>query len=488
MAQTSSIHSQPAWLDSLDKDYFSSEEKVWLEASWRTSWRELVDVRPTIEDKRRIPGPSCRFISRLHRFVVAVTQRAISRQQPTMQTPGTRTRFSQFVRSADDTCLRDFLSFAIVDGIIRLPTAGRIVFPIYYHEFSSELKYFENQGQDPSLDYIRKHSYDAFLYHCPDQALPALGSSLALALASVALTSQPQELGERIREEITRFLDSIQFVVRFLHVEPAIQMMDVKTCLVGKFATVKGHIVKARPKRLRLATADFSCSKCGECITHSFEAGRFSAPTSCLSEGCKGRTFDMARATARYINIQELRLQESQDESTAHAGRAPRQLVVEVSHDLVESCRPGDMVQIAAVIEAVNTALAAGQRGKRAKETSTYQLYLRGHSISTLSETQNPQTKKSKSRQIVYSQEQLQNITQLCHADHQFFGLIDRRAFPFDLLVRSLCPSIIGHNEVKAGLLLCLLGGTQNSDRSTSIRYNSHMLIVGDPGMLGIHT
>lgn len=89
--------------------------------------------------------------------------------------------------------------------------------------------------------------------------------------------------------------------------------------------------------------------------------------------------------------------------------------------------------------------------------------------------------------QIVYTQQQLQNITMLCHADHRCLSLVERRAFPFDLLVRSLCPSIIGHHAVKAGLLLCLLGGTppaaQSSDRGNSIRCNSHILIVGDPGM-----
>jgi DNA replicative helicase MCM subunit Mcm2 (Cdc46/Mcm family) len=88
--------------------------------------------------------------------------------------------------------------------------------------------------------------------------------------------------------------------------------------------------------------------------------------------------------------------------------------------------------------------------------------------------------------QVTYTQQQLRSITQLCHADHRYFGLVERRAFPFDLLVRSICPAIIGHNEVKAGLLLCLLGGTppssQSADKGNSIRSNSHCLIVGDPG------
>ena len=88
--------------------------------------------------------------------------------------------------------------------------------------------------------------------------------------------------------------------------------------------------------------------------------------------------------------------------------------------------------------------------------------------------------------QTTFTQAQLQNIVQLCHADHRCLGEAERRAFPFDLLVRSLCPSIIGHHSVKAGILLCLLGGTPPSsskmDRGATIRSNSHILIVGDPG------
>ncbi|EEC44410.1 predicted protein, partial [Phaeodactylum tricornutum CCAP 1055/1] len=289
--------------------------------------------------------------------------------------------------------------------------------------------------------------------------------------------------------EVDRFIGSTQIHVRFVHVQPTVQMMDIKTGLVGKLLTVQGHVVKARPKRLRIATADFACGKCGVLVTHAFTAGRYSLPTRCSGTSCTSRTFSLVRPTTRYTNVQELRLQEAQEESISHAGRTPRQLVVECVQDLVDVCRPGDLVMLAATVAAVNTAVAAGKTGKRAQETSTYQLFLQAHSITTLSERGSRSQTSKTTAQVVYTSQQLQAITQLCHADHRYFGLPERRAFPFDLLVRSLCPSIIGHDEVKAGLLLCLLGGTPPSssgggmDKGQSIRSNSHILIVGDPGM-----
>ena len=253
----------------------------------------------------------------------------------------------------------------------------------------------------------------------------------------------------------------------------------------------QGHVVKARPKRLRVATADFSCQKCSAIITHGFDQGRYSVPTKCSSPKCRSRSFTLIRPTARYTNVQELRLQESQEESTSHAGRTPRQLEVELTHDLIDSCRPGDIVLLGCYVDAVNSAVAQGKAGKRALETSTYKLFLQGHSITTMSESNNRRTSNNnkEGNQIVYTQQQMQNIVQLCHADHRCLSLVERRAFPFDLLVRSVCPSIIGHHAVKAGILLCLLGGTppaasgNSADRGNSIRSNSHILVVGDPGM-----
>ena len=55
----------------------------------------------------------------------------------------------------------------------------------------------------------------------------------------------------------------------------------------------------------------------------------------------------------------------------------------------------------------------------------------------------------------------------------------------FKLLVNSLCPQIYGHEMVKAGLLLVLLGGRKREANLSGVttRSNPHVLIVGDPGL-----
>lgn len=62
----------------------------------------------------------------------------------------------------------------------------------------------------------------------------------------------------------------------------------------------------------------------------------------------------------------------------------------------------------------------------------------------------------------------------------------------FPLLVRSFCPTIYGHELVKAGIILAIVGGSNlDSDNRTannrqkyrsSMRPDCHVLLIGDPG------
>lgn len=437
------------------------------------------------------------MIARLHQFFLGFLEYAQGRP-----------KFA-FLRTRTESCFEPYAKLFLKESNnsgIRL-RSGRHVIVMHYNELITEINRFECQG-DPSSEFIVERSFGAWLHHYPLQALPALNVSMTLAVATLWRNQPDTPMNQQAK--FSRFLDSCQLVIRLIHVSPQVPMADVKTGLVKKFLSVKGHVVKARPKRLRVLTADFSCQKCASTVFNfEFDQGRFAMPTKCSNGNCKSRSFTLIRPTARYTNVQELRLQEAQDDDAASsaAGRTPRQLEVWLTQpDLIDACRPGDIVLVGCHVDAVNTATAAGRAGRRAQETSTYKLFLQGHSLTTLSEKGGNSSNVASSsgtastgdggdadqqqqQQNIYSQQQIQNITQLCHADHRCLSLVERRAFPFDLLVRSLCPSIIGHHSVKAGILLCLLGGTptslqqQQQDRGNSIRSNSHILIVGDPGM-----
>jgi DNA replicative helicase MCM subunit Mcm2 (Cdc46/Mcm family) len=495
------------------------------ERLWKSQLREVVDVRASseLEKKTPIPPREFDFLIKLYEFFLAhLYLWTDGGGGDAANSAHSSTRHLKYHETPPQSCLGAFSRVALVSAALQQQSLmdledhdennnselsgntttttttnsrrrstkkvvrlweGRRVITLHYEEFLDELHHFMLRGQPATEEWRLKHSFGAFLFHRPQPALACIGTAMSLAMVTLWRATQPTNSTANMGI-LQRFLDASQIQVRLIHVAPKLNMMDIKTGSVGKLITVKGHVVKARPKRLRVAIADFICGKCGACVIHSFDRGRFSVPTKCTTQNCKSRSFTMNRTMAHYINVQELRLQEAQEESTAHSGRTPRQMPVELTHDLVDSCRPGDIVLVACIVDTVNTAAAAGKTGKRAKETSTYTLVLQGHSITTLSETSRQNQRRGQQQQQQFTQQQLQSITQLCHADHKFFGMTERMAFPFDLLVRSVCPAIVGHHEVKAGILLCLLGGTPPATSYTraasgEIRSNSHILVVG---------
>jgi len=382
----------------------------------------------------------------------------------------------------------------------RVMAEGRQVVQLDHVMFEAELTEFEHpqlpEGTKPPAEYVQQHSHGSFLYHLPERALAAMGCAVGLMLSELIRKSlnqggqgQQHPDQQQEHENIRRILDFTRYFVRFTNVYPLVRMIDVKTNLAYKFITVKGHVTKARPKRLRVVTADFQCGKCGEAFPHRFRDGRYVPPDRCPTPKCRSRNFTLCRSTARYIDVQQIRLQETQDESTIDAGRTPRQIDVEVTHELVDSCNTGDVVHVAGIVRAVNSAVAAGRGGKRAQETATYKLYITANTIVNTSNNGAGGDEDGVSS-MSFSSDQLARIVQLAHADHMYGPMSARMAFPFDLLVRSVCPSIIGHDMVKAGILLGLLGGTppitsgvQNTSAGMTIRSNIHILVVGDPGM-----
>ena len=401
---------------------------------------------------------------------------------------------------------------------------GRQLVTLDHALFLNELQSYQNDLR----------GFGAFLYHRPHFALCAINSAIALTLVTLnrrviplTLENQHQQHQPNQTKGNNCNPKSIMINTIFHNAYPTIPIQHVKTSNAYKFITLKGRIIKVHSKRLRLFTADVLCIKCGQHFKHLFHGGRFELPTQCRavqpsstsssakSNKCRGQRFEIIRHTAKYIDYQKLKLQEednynsnnsnqnssssSSNAANAAAGRSPRSIDLEVTHDLVDTCQAGDCVKVVGIVHALNTAVASGKAGrKNISETSTYNLYMVANSIvNTTADLHSTRRNSRKSLSsgsgrggLVFTKEQLEKITKVAHADHLYGPLSVRMAFPFDLLVRSLCPSIIGHECVKAGILLSLLGGTPPSSSGLedvkcglSIRSNIHCLIVGDPGM-----
>lgn len=447
-------------------------------------------------------------------------------------------------RSAN--CVRLESSASLMVPKIR---GGNLIIHLNHFHFLQELNAYEdgshsdvgtqqhtNQFTDQPIPSI---SFASYLHHNPDRALACVGCAIGLVILSfwrqnqsLSSGSLPLQSQNNRRHPQLSTLETAIYRPRFYNLSPSshVRMAHIRTSTVDCLISLRGTVTKARPKRLRVLDSLFTCSKCGLNQVSRFMDGKYSSPTRCVDLKCRSQKFVLNRKMANFNDVQELRIQEVREEFcedlencnegighgdlNREAGRAPRHMEVEVSNDLVDQCHAGDSIVVVGIVRALNSALASGRAGKRAVETSTYKLYVVAHSIVNLTaddgtpgrqiaamqglgtlesvyehgQNKRQRTGTSTSR-MDYTDQQLQQIANIAHADHLMYSISTRMAFPFDLLVRSLCPSIIGNDLVKAGMILCLLGGTPpqisglESQSGMTIRSNSHMLIVGDPGM-----
>lgn len=143
----------------------------------------------------------------------------------------------------------------------------------------------------------------------------------------------------------------------------------------------------------------------------------------------------------------------------APPGQLPRSVEIVMDDDLVDTCKPGDRVQLVGMYRSMGNRVGQSQ-------TSTFRTIMIGNSIHLLS---------SKSGGGLAS-------TPLTDLDIRHINKISKRRNVFQLLSQSLAPSIYGHDYIKKAILLLLLGGVEkNLPNGTHIRGDINMLMVGDP-------
>ena len=141
----------------------------------------------------------------------------------------------------------------------------------------------------------------------------------------------------------------------------------------------------------------------------------------------------------------------------APAGQLPRSVDIIVDNDLVDQAKPGDRVQIIGSYRCM-----PGKQG--GYTTGSFRTVLIANNV------------------VLLSKEVTPNITgedvQKCKKFSKQKGNV------FEMLAKSLAPSIHGHEYVKKALLCQLLGGVEkNLPNGTRLRGDINVLVMGDPSV-----
>ena len=201
----------------------------------------------------------------------------------------------------------------------------------------------------------------------------------------------------------------------------------------------------------------FTCGKCGQGVgpftNNSDRPINVGLCPECQSTG----PFTLNSELTVYRNYQKISLQESP--GTVPAGRVPRSKEVILLADLVDSCRPGEEVEITGIYTNNFDASLNTRQGFPV--------------FATVLEANHVVKQKDAFMANEITREDEAKIKELA----QDPAIVDR-------IVKSMAPSIFGHEQVKLALAMSLFGGQEKDIKDKHrIRGDINVLLLGDPGL-----
>lgn len=286
---------------------------------------------------------------------------------------------------------------------------------------------------------------------------------LGLAVHQYAL----EELNKNIQDDVTLFKDLPMIHPRILNFGPLFHLKCLKAETDGKLILVHGTVIKASSLKFQCSWLAFSCNTCGAHQNIKQPDGIFSKPKKCGNVTCRSHSFSVERNSSltQTINCQTIRVQELQSDDQRESGRVPRTIECELTNDLVYTCIPGDVITVTGVVK--KKLCNSNKQNGQSKESNVFMQYIEAISV---------QNNKNQSKGKITS-----TAFQFTMSDYYCIQKLHSNPYLFEVMVSSLCPGIYGHEMVKAGFLLSLLGGSNCSTNQT--RGDIHILVIGDPGL-----
>lgn len=123
-------------------------------------------------------------------------------------------------------------------------------------------------------------------------------------------------------------------------------------CLTGKLVSIRGTVIRVGNLKLLSVWMAFSCNNCGSIQCVRQPQGKYTLPTKCSGDNCRSRAFAPKHSSpfTQTINYQSIKVQEIADDEHREGGRVPRNVEVELMEDLVDSCVPGDVVNVTGIM------------------------------------------------------------------------------------------------------------------------------------------
>ncbi len=228
---------------------------------------------------------------------------------------------------------------------------------------------------------------------------------------------------------------------------------ELRSQHISKFVAVEGIVRKVTEVRPRIVEAAFACTNCGSITMVSQEDSQLRQPYECSK--CRNKRLVFLPENSVSVDSQRVRIQEYPE--NLRGGEQPQTIDITLEGDLAGLINPGDRVVINGIVR-------AKPRGSSHRKLTHMDLYIEGNSVEIL---------QQEYEEFEITDEDKERILQIATNDDIY-----------EKVVRSIAPSIYGHEDIKLAIALQLFGGVPKKlPDGTEIRGDIHILLVGDPGV-----
>lgn len=294
------------------------------------------------------------------------------------------------------------------------------------------------------------------------------------------------------------------FQISFFNLPVTHRIRDIRTDKIGYLMAISGTVTRTSEVRPELYKASFTCDMCSAVVDGIEQVFKYTEPTACPS--CPNQSYwTLNVAKSQFIDWQKVRIQENSNEIPT--GSMPRTLDVILRGEAVERAKPGDKCKFTGteiVIPDISQLGLPGMRAQSMKEPPatasdlnsgvtglkalgvrdlTYKLAFFACHVSSLASKASDSVEASE-KEIDFQGPNDQEVFLNSLSDSEVTQLKEmvKDEHVYDKLVRSISPAVFGHETIKKGILLQLLGGVHKQTvEGINLRGDINVCVVGDP-------
>ncbi|KAK9459542.1 MCM2/3/5 family-domain-containing protein [Lipomyces oligophaga] len=297
------------------------------------------------------------------------------------------------------------------------------------------------------------------------------------------------------------------FQISFYNMPVIQRIRDLRTDRVGCLMSISGTVTRTSEVRPELYKGSFSCDNCHAIVDDVDQLFRFTEPTICKNDECQNRKFwTLNIPNSSFADWQKVRIQENSSEIPT--GSMPRTMDVILRGEVVERAKAGDKCVFTGTLIVLPDVSQLGLPGVKPQSTRdtrnaprsaegltsgisgigglgvrdlTYKLAFLACMVTSAdakdagrSDVRGDGDQGDEEQEEFLNsltQDEVDELKAMVHSDHVYTSLVD-----------SIAPSIYGHEIIKKGILLQLMGGVHKlTPDGINLRGDINICIVGDP-------